>query len=226
MKRKGNNCWATRLTPRCTPSFQGRGCPGGDPAPSGRRPGPRVSPPGARPRSSRNTPRKEGKGIKMPGESGLNLTETGDRHPHSLTHTLPSGNVSLPAAATPLAPGRGCPAAAESAGGGAQAAPPAAPGPPHPPAVPPRPEQLRVPGQTWLDPVSCGRLGWAAAGAPLLSLPAAQTQGRGTGGLSGAPELTSRPGSARRPAWPRTELPPNRLPTGPRHWPRSPLRKR
>lgn len=56
-----------------------------------------------------------------------------------------------------------------------------------------------VPGQTWLGPVACGRLGWAAAGAPLLSLPAAQTQAAARAGFPvRLSSLPARPDAARR----------------------------
>lgn len=101
--------------------------------------------------------------------------------------------------------------------GDRQAAPPAPPGGcgpccrrHRPPSRPPAPggssprggrsgPGAPVPGQTWLSPVACGRLGWAAAGAPLLSLPAAQTQAAARAGFPVAPELTSRPPAPPRP---------------------------
>lgn len=185
-------------------------------------PGPRVRPAwGPPPSSPRNTLSEGEREIKIRGgggggKGGQSLAEVGDWRARA--HTSPAGDIP-PLPPPPSRTSRAAPHRARGRagpglprGGAGRAAGSSSRGLP-PPAAPRRPSAsdgsrprgrrsgpaAPVPGQTWLGPVACGRLGWAAAGAPLLSLPAAQTQAAARAGFPvRLSSLPARPDAARR----------------------------
>lgn len=101
-------------------------------------------------RAPRETPRGKGKkGLKCRGRGGRVWLRSGiGIHTHAHTPRGEHSPRRPPGGRHSARPGRGCPAAAESAGGGAQAAPPAPPGPPRPPC---RPPAAGTAARTWSD---------------------------------------------------------------------------
>lgn len=220
------------------PGFEGRGCPSRDPGPGSHAANPAragLRPPENPPPevcSSRDSLSPSHRVINSRGGGGdvQSLAEAGDSYPHARS---PRGTSPPRLGSQSAGPGRGCPAAARRGEGGPAGSSSRTPGDcgaccrrHRPPSRPPAPAGSSprggrsgpgapVPGQTWLGPVACGRLGWAAAGAPLLSLPAAQTQAAARAGFPVAPELTSRSAAPPRPRRdPAVALGPPRCPRG------------